>query len=511
MIADLDPHDGRRRCSMASPARGMPAPQWRRRVSYVAAASGWWNDRVAPAFPPTRTALRELLPRVGLAPDVGGLGSGAPVHRRAPAPRAAARDDAGEPRAAARRTDLGAGRRKHVAWSKRCCGSAWRKARRSLLVTHDPQQAVRLAHRALPAGRRPAARSPPDGTHALQLAACGDGRARRRSAPALTLWMQMGIARPLLVAGGAHGRATAAGRPGAQDAVRQPVALAHACWSCSPCWARPATRPSRGRTGASPAALAVALASLPIAIASILVTGFALATAAPATTAACARAPPRRNSRSQPVRAPLEDEPTPRPRASGAHCAACHASGTSRRRCTQARRSSRATRPTAQQWAAHDRARLPGQRQRASRCRRTSARMPTRRCTTTRKARRSARSPSTPYLGRAASSMRSARGPLVDLGAHRACGRRDLPAARAGAHLRARAAWTAGTRARRLRARHHRARSPTLGVRLVGIDTASIDPADEQDAGQPPGDPPRAACACWRTWCSTTCPRATTN
>jgi arylformamidase len=49
-----------------------------------------------------------------------------------------------------------------------------------------------------------------------------------------------------------------------------------------------------------------------------------------------------------------------------------------------------------------------------------------------------------------------------------------------------------------------------LGVQLVGIDTASIDPADSKtlDSHQVIR---RAACACWRTWCSTTCPRATTN
>jgi ABC-type multidrug transport system ATPase subunit len=47
------------------PCSGMPAPQWRRRVTYVAAASGWWHDRVAPHFADV-PALREQLPRVGL-------------------------------------------------------------------------------------------------------------------------------------------------------------------------------------------------------------------------------------------------------------------------------------------------------------------------------------------------------------------------------------------------------------------------------------------------------------
>jgi ABC-type multidrug transport system ATPase subunit len=67
MIADLDPHEGDaaldgQRCSQ------MPAPQWRRRVTYVAAAAGWWHDLVAPHFADS-SALRELLPRVGLSPE----------------------------------------------------------------------------------------------------------------------------------------------------------------------------------------------------------------------------------------------------------------------------------------------------------------------------------------------------------------------------------------------------------------------------------------------------------
>lgn len=49
MIADLDPHegeawlDGRARSAMG-------APEWRRRVAYVGAESGWWLDGVAEHF-----------------------------------------------------------------------------------------------------------------------------------------------------------------------------------------------------------------------------------------------------------------------------------------------------------------------------------------------------------------------------------------------------------------------------------------------------------------------------
>jgi arylformamidase len=82
------------------------------------------------------------------------------------------------------------------------------------------------------------------------------------------------------------------------------------------------------------------------------------------------------------------------------------------------------------------------------------------------------------YLGPAASSMPSAR-PAGHLGRHRACGRRPA-AARARAHLRARAGGPLGRAARRLRPATIE-RLADAGVRLVGIDTASIDPAESKD------------------------------
>jgi arylformamidase len=69
--------------------------------------------------------------------------------------------------------------------------------------------------------------------------------------------------------------------------------------------------------------------------------------------------------------------------------------------------------------------------------------------------------------------------------------------------------WTAGTRAPAY-APDTVERLADLGVLLIGIDTASIDPADSKTL---PSHQVirRAACACWKTWCSTTCPRATTS
>ncbi len=67
MLADLDPHEGdafldTRACS------AMPAPEWRRLVTYVPAEAGWWADTVAEHFPPDAD-LAALLPVVGIDPS----------------------------------------------------------------------------------------------------------------------------------------------------------------------------------------------------------------------------------------------------------------------------------------------------------------------------------------------------------------------------------------------------------------------------------------------------------
>jgi putative ABC transport system ATP-binding protein len=66
MIADLDPNEGR--VELDGVERGsIAAPEWRRRVPYVAANSGWWLDRVADHFaPPERKAALTLADRLGL-------------------------------------------------------------------------------------------------------------------------------------------------------------------------------------------------------------------------------------------------------------------------------------------------------------------------------------------------------------------------------------------------------------------------------------------------------------
>jgi putative ABC transport system ATP-binding protein len=70
MIADLDPSEGdiwlngRERASM-------PAPQWRKLVTYVSAESGWWADMVIQHFPAnTRSEVAALSARLGVRADL---------------------------------------------------------------------------------------------------------------------------------------------------------------------------------------------------------------------------------------------------------------------------------------------------------------------------------------------------------------------------------------------------------------------------------------------------------
>lgn len=66
-IADLDPNEGR--VELDGQAReSMPAPEWRRRVAYLAAEPGWWEDVVGDHFP-DREAVRSLLPALHLSAD----------------------------------------------------------------------------------------------------------------------------------------------------------------------------------------------------------------------------------------------------------------------------------------------------------------------------------------------------------------------------------------------------------------------------------------------------------
>jgi ABC-type iron transport system FetAB ATPase subunit len=58
-IADLDPADGEVNLN-DEPRTAMPAPEWRRRVVYVPAESGWWADTVREHMPDAGEAERRI-------------------------------------------------------------------------------------------------------------------------------------------------------------------------------------------------------------------------------------------------------------------------------------------------------------------------------------------------------------------------------------------------------------------------------------------------------------------
>jgi ABC-type iron transport system FetAB ATPase subunit len=70
MVADLDPNHGE--VWLQGRERGsMPAPEWRRQASYVAAESGWWADQVIDHFPNNRRSeVASLAARLGLRADI---------------------------------------------------------------------------------------------------------------------------------------------------------------------------------------------------------------------------------------------------------------------------------------------------------------------------------------------------------------------------------------------------------------------------------------------------------
>jgi len=145
-IADLDPNDGDLLVDGAARA-GLPAPRWRRLVTYVPAESGWWEERVGAHFPDKASAA-DLAARLGLPHDcmdwpVARLATGerqrlALVRALVNAPLVLLLDEPtsglDEDSVAAVETLLGE-------WLADGGGM--------LLVTHDAEQAARLSHRRL--------------------------------------------------------------------------------------------------------------------------------------------------------------------------------------------------------------------------------------------------------------------------------------------------------------------------------------------------------------------------
>lgn len=74
-IADLDPNEGTVKLD-GTLREAMPAPAWRKQVTYVAAEPGWWCDTVQEHFTGWDDAL-PLVRRFGLSDDCGPW----PIHR----------------------------------------------------------------------------------------------------------------------------------------------------------------------------------------------------------------------------------------------------------------------------------------------------------------------------------------------------------------------------------------------------------------------------------------------
>jgi putative ABC transport system ATP-binding protein len=68
-IADLDPNEGTVKLD-GTLRETMPAPVWRKRVTYLAAEPGWWSDTVQEHFSGWDDAL-PLVARLGLPPICG--------------------------------------------------------------------------------------------------------------------------------------------------------------------------------------------------------------------------------------------------------------------------------------------------------------------------------------------------------------------------------------------------------------------------------------------------------
>ncbi len=148
-IADLDPAEGRVTLD-GTPREATPAPEWRRRVAYVPAESGWWSDRVRDHFPAGRGAdlAAGLVSDLGLEPaaldwDVARLSSGE-RHRLA-----IARALALEPQVWLLDEPTGALDAEAAARVERLLAEGRGRGIAILLVTHLAEQADRLADRTL--------------------------------------------------------------------------------------------------------------------------------------------------------------------------------------------------------------------------------------------------------------------------------------------------------------------------------------------------------------------------
>lgn len=145
-IADLDPSEGDIRLDGAR-REDMPAPEWRRCVIYAAAEPGWWAETPAPHFPGPDQA-RALVEQLGLSPDLFER----PISRLSTGERqrlALARALARKPRALLLDEPTAALDAKARALAEALVARHQAQGLSVVWVTHDPEQARRVARRLL--------------------------------------------------------------------------------------------------------------------------------------------------------------------------------------------------------------------------------------------------------------------------------------------------------------------------------------------------------------------------
>jgi ABC-type multidrug transport system ATPase subunit len=146
MLADLDPHAGTALLD-GQACEAMAAPQWRRRVTYVAAESGWWDKTVGAHFAPG-TDFATLLPAVGIAADAAGW----PVERLSTGERqrlALLRALRADTRVLLLDEPTSGLDGESVAQVEALLRARLAAGLSIVLVTHDPAQAARMAARHL--------------------------------------------------------------------------------------------------------------------------------------------------------------------------------------------------------------------------------------------------------------------------------------------------------------------------------------------------------------------------
>jgi ABC-type iron transport system FetAB ATPase subunit len=143
-VADLDPGHGEVELD-GKPRSGMRGYEWRRQVVYCQAEAGWWDDHVAPHFP-DRTQAQSLMQDLGLSPDK----LDALVHELSTGERqrlGLARALAQQPRVLVLDEPTAALDQAATARVEAALQQFLDRGAAILMVTHNPEQARRLARR----------------------------------------------------------------------------------------------------------------------------------------------------------------------------------------------------------------------------------------------------------------------------------------------------------------------------------------------------------------------------